>query len=114
MSDDVPRAEAAVGRLSLDEQQLVERCLEAVVHGPYLDDDDEFETVMGIARADVAATLDAWPEPAPHAQNFMAVSNAMNNLLGYPHRQWSQLARELGATEHEVAEALASWRREAY
>ncbi len=99
----------AVARLSADQRELVQRCISAALHGPYLDDDDEFEAIMGITRDELAETLAAWPKAAAHGSSVYAVSNALNNLLGYPHGQWRQLSRELEATEQEVAEALAAW-----
>jgi hypothetical protein len=102
----------AVARLSADQHALVAKCLAAVVEGPYIDDDDEFDTVMGVSRDEAAETLAAWPEPARHGMSFRAVNNALNNLLGYPHGRWPELARDLGATENDVAHALMVWRGE--
>jgi hypothetical protein len=54
--------------------------------------------------------LGAWPESAPNGLGVITVNNALNNLLGYPHRQWRQLSREIDATERAVAQALLTWR----
>jgi hypothetical protein len=48
--DDAERMTLAVGRLSPEQRRLVGACLDAIVHGPYIPDDDEFDAVMG-ARA---------------------------------------------------------------
>jgi hypothetical protein len=102
----------AVARLSAEQQALVARCLTAIVEGPYVDDDDEFGTVMGVSRQQAGETLAAWPNAAGHGMSFVAVNNALNNLLGYPHGLWHKLAREIGASESEVAHALMAWRDE--
>ena len=94
------------------DEELIAKCLKAAVDGPYLSDDDEFEAIMGIDRAQARATLEAWPEPAAHGQTDLVVNNALNNLLGYPHKQWRALSRELGAGEDDVAHALMRWRGE--
>jgi hypothetical protein len=104
----------ALGRLSDEQQRLVASCLQAIVRGPYLDDDDEFHAVMGVTRQQAAEVAETWPEPAANDLSFLTVNNALNNLLGYPHRQWRQLSRELGAGEREVAQALLSWRSDTY
>ena len=62
-----------------------------------------------LTRDELAETLAAWPEAAAHGSSVYTVSNALNNLLGYPHGQWRRLSRELEATEHEVGEALTAW-----
>jgi hypothetical protein len=41
-------------------------------------------------------------------------NNALNNLLGYPHGQWRQLARDVRGDEEAVAQALMAWRDEAH
>ena len=112
MSEDAQEMREAVARLSPDQQRLVARCLTAIVRGPYIDDDDEFDAVMGVTRGEAAEALEAWPEAAAHGRSHYTVNNAMNNLLGYPHGQWRQLSRELEATEADVAHALMAWRGE--
>ena len=64
----------AVARLSADQRHLVRRCLTAALHGPYLDDDDEFEAIMGLTRDELAETLAAWPTAAAHGSSVYAVS----------------------------------------
>jgi hypothetical protein len=100
----------AVARLSADQQALVAKCLAAVVGGPYIDNDDEFDTVMGVSREDAAETLAAWPAAAAHGMSFVAVNNALNNLLGYPHGLWHKLVHEIGASKSDVVYALMAWR----
>jgi hypothetical protein len=112
VSDDSERMREAVARLSADQHALVAKCLAAVVDGPYIDDDDEFHTVMGVRRQEATQTLAAWPEAAAHGMSFVAVNNALNNLLGYPHGRWHELAREIGAGKRDLAMALMAWRGE--
>lgn len=110
--DEARRVTDAVSRLTAEQRRLVGACLEAVVRGPYLDDDDEFHTLMGMTRAEAADVAAVWPEPAPNGLSFLTVNNALNNLLGYPHRQWWQLKRDIQGDENAVAQALMTWRDE--
>jgi len=110
--DDLDRMKQAVSRLAPEQERLVAACLDAIVQGPYVDDDDEFHAVMGVSRDEAAVVAAAWPKPAADVSSFLTVSNALNNLLGYPHRQWRALSRSIGAGEREVAEALVVWRAE--
>jgi hypothetical protein len=110
--EDAARMTDAVCRLTPEQQRLVGACLEAAVRGPYLDDDDESHTLMGVTREEAAAVVAAWPEPAANGLSFLTINNALNNLLGYPHRQWRQLSRDVDGDENAVAQALMTWRDE--
>lgn len=100
--------------------EVIPACLRAAVESD-LFEGWEFHTLMGLHRNEVAAILDAWPDPpqvtpsgyetAEDAQRT-AVNNVLNNLLGYPHGQRGDaFERVVGVTEMQVAEALRSWRK---
>lgn len=108
-SDEPPRALEAFGRLSEQQRKLIGLCLHEVVDGPYLPD-WEFSTLMGLERAEVVAVAVAWPDPGGAPFTFRAVNNTLNNLLGYPHNHWPQLAERVGADRSCLIEALARWR----
>lgn len=110
--DDVERVTDAVSRLTAEQQRLIGACLEAVIHGPYLDDDDEFHALMGVSRDEADEVSASWPVPAVSGLSFLTVNNALNNLLGYPHGQWRQLKRDIHGDEEDVAQALMTWRDE--
>jgi len=112
MPDDVERTANALHRLTPESQRLVGACIRAAVHGPYLDDDDEFHALMGVTREEAAEVVESWPQAARNGLTFLTVNNALNNLLGYPHQQWRQLARDLQGDEQAVAQALMAWRDE--
>lgn len=79
---------------SLDsaEVQLVRRCLEASVAGPFFPD-WEFESLFGLTRARVAAIANGWPQNAADTDAQIAVMNALTHLSGYPHGQEEELRR---------------------
>lgn len=76
----------AVSRLSPEQQRLVAACLDAIVHGPYVPDDEEFIAAMGVTRDEAGSVAASWPESAASGHSFVTVNNALNNLLGYPHK----------------------------
>lgn len=80
----------------------------AAVRGPYFPD-EEFQTLMGLDRGEVAAVLADWPADRDHADSRLAVSNVLNMLLGYPHGDWDELGQRISATPTDVAAALARW-----
>ena len=65
---------------------------------------------MGVTREETAAVHAAWPSPNPGGNTFLAVNNTLNNLLGYPHREWEELSRYAGTNPEEIAATLARWR----
>lgn len=109
MPNDVEKAKAAFSRLSADQQTLVGLCLRAIVDGPYIPD-WEFQTIMGVTREETAAVSAAWPDPTGAPFTFVAVSNTLNNFVGYPHKRWPELSEYIGRDGKQVVAALGAWR----
>ena len=69
------------------------QALRAAANGPFFPD-WEFQTLFGLERSEVSAIAASWPEPTASPEKVsIAVSNSLNNLLGYPHQKdavWSQ------------------------
>lgn len=95
-------------RLSDGDVEVVRQCLGAAVSGPFFPD-WEFSTLFGLERDDVAEVLKRWPDAAnPEAQDA-AVTNTLNYLLGYPHRQERVWAEFIAVPKKEVAAVLGRW-----
>ena len=90
------------------ESQLVRRCLRAAVHGPFFPD-AEFETLFGMSRRDVAAIADTWPPDERHEDVRLAIQNALNNLLGYPHGRMDAWSAHLQTTVTDVERVFTKW-----
>jgi hypothetical protein len=75
------------------DKTVVGQALRAAADGPFFPD-WEFHTLFGLARSEVRAVADAWPNvDLMDANVALAVNNSLNNLVGYPHGQdsvWSQ------------------------
>jgi hypothetical protein len=99
-----------IAHLTERQRQLIGRCLKAIVDGPYIEDDAEFQTVMGVTREETASVQAAWPAPDPNGNTDLAVNNTLNNLLGYPHGEWDELSRDADTNPGEVSKVLARWR----
>lgn len=105
--------------LSPADQEVIRLCLVAAVNGPYFPD-EEFHSLIGLERDDVASVLAAWPmEPDVQADGYasarevqgVAITNVLVNLLGYPHDHHGEAFHKgLGATEEQVKEALSRLR----
>ena len=69
-------------------------------------------TIMGVTGEETAEVSAAWPNDAANGLTFLTVNTALNNLLGYSHRQWRQLRLDIDGEEESVAQALMAWRDE--
>ena len=76
--------------LTESEKDVVRRALLAAADGPFFPD-WEFQTLFGLERREVRDAASAWPNLSA-AAHFLAVSNALNNLTGYPIAQEERLA----------------------
>ncbi len=101
-----------IDRLSPKDVAVVGECLAATVSGPFFPD-WEFGTLMGLERDQVAQVLERWPDPASPKDEYVAVSNALNNLLGYPHGGENAWGRFISVPREEVAAILSRWRGDA-
>jgi len=79
--------------LSDADKAVVGQALRAAVDGPFFPE-WEFHTLFGLARSEVRAVADAWPNvDSTDANVALAINNSLVNLVGYPHGQdsaWSQ------------------------
>jgi hypothetical protein len=75
------------------DKALVGQVLRAAAEGPFFPD-WEFHSLFGLTRKEVRSVADAWPNvDLENADVALAINNALNNLLGYPHGEdavWSQ------------------------
>lgn len=107
---DDPQTIEAIERLSADQRRLVKACLDAIVHGPYIDHDGEFHSLMGVYRAEAEEVAGAWSEPSGSGLTVITVNNTLNSLILYPHNQWKRLSEEISGSADDVAEALRAFR----
>lgn len=74
-------------RLSQSDSKIVGEVLRAAADGPYFPD-WEFQTLFGLHRDQVRRIANEWPLPNVAPEDVVvAVNNAMNMLLTYPHRK---------------------------
>jgi hypothetical protein len=98
---------AWIDELSPTESNVVRQALHAAVDGPFFPQ-WEFSALFGLDREEVREVLVDWPVTADPDRQFRAVNNAMNNLLGYPHRCEDAWAGYLEVDGQELAAIL--WR----
>jgi hypothetical protein len=101
--------------LTLEEKQLVGRCLYEAANGSYFPD-WEFETLIGADRSTVRKAAAQWlsGETIPIKYADVVVS-VINNLLGYPHGRAAELEAAIGADMAKLntlfEQLCARWRK---
>lgn len=99
----------SVEALSSDTQTVIRRVLAFIATTTHLD--GEFETRLGVERAELATVLVRWPaldDRRDDAPATVAINNALNevvNGLDLSAEEW----RQLGATRLEVEAAYSQW-----
>ncbi len=100
----------ALADLSDVDRRIVLECLQAAANGPFFPD-WEFQTLFGLERSEVAEIANRWPNVDENDDNvYVAIKNAMNNLLGYPidrEREWSNF---ISVGPQELARVFAKLR----
>ena len=101
----------ALSDLTQAERYVVRSCLRAAVDGPFFPD-PEFHTIFGLTRDDLAGILDRWPtlDDREGTDAHLAINNAFNNLLGYPHGEETAWSKYVATTPQEVARVFAKWK----
>ena len=96
--------------LTVEERDVVHECLKASVEGPFFSE-WEFTTIFGIEQEEVEKVLESWPDVDEDDQVVaLALNNAMNNLLGYPHRCEDVWGEYISVPPREVGRIFQKWR----
>ncbi|PRD41882.1 hypothetical protein C5748_19725 [Phyllobacterium phragmitis] len=84
---------------TIDELNVIKKCLAAVVEGR-LFDDWEFQTLFGVNRNQVAITLSQWPNiDLEREESLLAITGSIMNLIGYPHGRDALLKKYVSSEE---------------
>ena len=101
----------ALSDCSEKDQQTIADSLRASVEGPFFPD-WEFSSLFGLERSEVAVILRAWPDVDPADERVrLAVSNALGNLLGYPHGHEDNWYTYFSVPPSRLIEVLQRWKQ---
>lgn len=88
---------------------ILKDALVAAVHGPFFPD-WEFPTLFGLERSEVEAIAQSLsPAMQTSGRSELALHNAVNNLLGYPHQQAAAWGEWLTVTPAELQAVCSRW-----
>ena len=66
--------------------------------------------VFGLDRTEVRRIAEHWPDWVDEHEQNLAINNALNNLLGYPHDQWDVWHDYISPIAAEVEHVFARFR----
>lgn len=91
-------------RLSKTGSRIVGEVLRAAADGPFFPD-WEFHSLFGLEREEVRRIAEQWPLPwAPPEDVVLAVNNAFNMMLSYPHRKHDLWGEWISVDQHALNE----------
>ena len=98
--------------LSNSDAATIGECLRAAADGPFFPD-WEFQTLFGLSRTEVRLIADSWPDvDASQADVELAVNNAINNLLSYPHGKFALWSHWVASSPEQVGHTYARLRKQ--
>ena len=93
------------------EREIVHRCLRVAADESSIFPDWEFHTLFGFYRPEFVAIADRWPRLDESSRDVSdAINNAMNHLLGYPHKWHKEWSSHFDFTRDELLEVFGKWR----
>ena len=99
-----------LAELTNQEREIVHRCLRVAADDPAFFPDWEFHTLFGVTRPEFVALVDQWPALDESSEDVRAaISNAMNNLLGYPHGQEKRWSSLFEFSTDDLLRVFAKW-----
>jgi hypothetical protein len=102
----------SLSQLSTVEKLIVGECLAVIAKGKVIAHDGEFHTIFGLDVNQFLDVYQAWPDVDDAEEAVaLAINNAMNNLLGYPHGYHEQWSIMMVASQRDVARVFKKWRR---
>lgn len=95
---------------SVSDIQAFKESLVAAARGPFFPD-WEFQTLFGLERSEVESIANSFSsDTSLNGDVALALNNAMNNLLGYPHGQDAAWAQWFSVTPAELQVIFSRWR----
>ena len=99
--------------ISHQDIQIIAECLKATAAGPFFPD-WEFDSLMGIGKADFAAIVARWPDVDLRDEKVRnAVSNSLLNLRGYPIDDEEEWPRYISVPREDLDELRARFEKAA-
>jgi hypothetical protein len=103
----------SLSNLTDTEKAVVYECLSCVAGGRVILHDQEFSTLFGLSVGEFLTIYNTWPNVDDSKEDVaLAINNAMNTLLGYPHDYHERWHEALATPPVEVRRVFMKWRGE--
>jgi hypothetical protein len=101
----------SLANLTIEERNVVFECLKCVAAGKVIKHDWEFQTLFGITVLAFKKITKAVPNiDDSNEKVILAINNAMNNLLGYPHGCQDEWQKYMPIPSAEIERVFIKWR----
>jgi hypothetical protein len=103
--------ENALAKMSPKELNVIGEWLKAAIYGPFFSDDEEFSTIFGFEREEIAQIVKQWPN-IDMSNDLIgpAINNSINWLLSYPHNKYDQWFEYISMSPKDCYEIYQRWR----
>jgi len=97
--------------LTLDESEIVRQCMQCVANGNVILHDVEFQTIIGLEVDEFLEIFRAWPNLDENDKYVkLAISNTLNNLIGYPHDMQKSWNEVMETPLSEITRIFQKWK----
>ena len=92
-----------------DEIKVIGECISASLNGPFFEG-ESLHTLFGLRHAELEEIALAWPNVNENQENVqLAINNALNNLLGYPHDCWNVWFEFISVPPDQLQKIYEKW-----
>ena len=107
---DIETIKYSISKMSDIEMFTIKSVLRACVEGPFVPE-SEFHTLTGLTREEMAEIYMSWPKIDEDSTGIsLAINNAFNALLYYPHKKQAQLKDYIPGQPDEMMAVFLKWR----
>jgi hypothetical protein len=97
--------------LNDEDKAVIWSCLQVVASSKVIELDWEFPLTFGLEIPEFLEVVHAWPKVDDIDLNvYLAINNAMNNLLGYPHLAHDSWDKFIPVSAERIYEVFSRWR----
>lgn len=99
----------AFEQLSPDEQEIIRRCMTAILDGPYIED-VHFGTRLGLDRSEMREIVAKWPDLDDSDPDVdLAINNSLNEVCNGVRITAKEWARRIGEPKEAVERTYNRW-----
>lgn len=92
------------------EEGIILACLKASINGPFFPE-SEFHPIFGVYPKEIEEIISNWPNvDEDKIEVRLAINNALNNLLSYPHKCEKYWPEFIPVSKKEIDRIFIKWK----